>query len=97
MIASRRSRQHGHQKSNGKSTIIENVLYIPDMKCNLLCVGHLIEKGFSVIMKNETLELFYISNKLVLRSPLSKNKTFKTLISFIEVQCMQVVVEHKQS
>lgn len=73
------------KKSNGKSIIIEDVLYIPGMKCNLLCVGYLIEKGFSVIMKNEALKLFNISNKLVLRSPLSKNKTFKTLISSIEV------------
>jgi len=57
-----------------------------------------IEKGFSVIMKHETLELFDANNKLVLRSPLSKNRTFKTLISSTEVQCIQRrVVENKQS
>jgi len=63
------------RRSNGSSTIIEDVLYVPGMKCNLLNVGHLIEKGFSVTMKNEVLELFDTSNKIVLRSPLSKNRT----------------------
>jgi len=67
------------------------------MKCNLLSVGHLIEKRFSVIMKNEILELFDASNKLVLRSPFSKNRTCETLISSKEVQCLQTMVEYKQS
>jgi len=85
------------RRSNGSSAIIEDVLYVPSMKCNLLSVGQLIEKGFSVTMKNENLELFDASNKLVLRSPVSKNRTFKTLISSTEVQCLQTMVENKQS
>jgi len=60
------------RRSNGSSIIIKDVLYVPGMKCNFLSVGQLIETGFSVTMKNEVLELFAASNKLVLRSPLSK-------------------------
>jgi len=56
--------------------MIENVLYVLGMKCNLMSVGQLVEKGFSVIMKHDSLELFDPSQKLVLRSPLSKNRTF---------------------
>ena len=85
------------RRNNGSSTIIKDVLYVPGMKCNLLSVGQLIEKGFSVTMKNEVLELFDANNKLVLISPLSKNRTFKTLISSTEVQCLQTVVENKKS
>lgn len=33
-------------RSNGKITIIEDVLYVSGMKCNLLSVDQLTEKGF---------------------------------------------------
>lgn len=51
----------------------------------------------AITMKNEAFKLFDPTNKLVLRYHLSKNKTFKTLISLTEVQCLQVVIENKQS
>lgn len=63
-------------RKDGKKAMIENVLYVLGMKCNLMSVGQLVEKGFSVIMKHDSLELFDPSQKLVLRSPLSKNRTF---------------------
>lgn len=44
------------RRRNDNSALIENVLYVPEMKCNLLSIGQLIEKGFSVIMKNDALE-----------------------------------------
>lgn len=83
--------------SNGKSAIIEYLLYVPSMKCNLLSVGQLIEKGFSLIRNNEAFEMFDCNDILVLKSPFSKNKTFKTMTSSSKVQCLQAVVEHKQS
>lgn len=55
------------------------------MKFNLR-VSHLIKKGFSLKMKNEALEHSDPTNKLVVRFPLSKNMTFKALISSTEVQ-----------
>lgn len=73
------------KRINGKPTIIEDMLYVYDMKWNLLSVGQLVEKRFSVIMKNEAFELFDVNNKLVLKSPLSMNKTFKTMTSSSEV------------
>lgn len=42
----------------GKTDIIENVFYVPNMKCNLLTVGKMVEKGFSVTMKGELLRLY---------------------------------------
>lgn len=39
-------------RKDGKEIIvIENVFYVPGMKCNLLSVGQLVQKGFSVSMK----------------------------------------------
>lgn len=39
------------KKNEGISQIIEDTLYIPRIKCNLLSVGQLIGNGFLVIMK----------------------------------------------
>lgn len=33
------------RRKNGKSALIENVLYVPDMKCNILSIGQLVEKA----------------------------------------------------
>jgi len=35
---------------DGKNALIDKVLYVPGMKYNLLSIGKLIEKGFSVTM-----------------------------------------------
>ncbi|XP_050896203.1 uncharacterized protein LOC127102930 [Lathyrus oleraceus] len=58
------------QRSNYGKSMIKNVLYVPRMKCNFLSVGQMVEKGFSVVMKNGPLELFDTKNNLVLKTPL---------------------------
>ncbi|KAI5420943.1 hypothetical protein KIW84_044695 [Lathyrus oleraceus] len=73
------------QRSNGAKALTKDVLYVPGMKCNLLIIGQLFEKGFSVVMKDGALEIFDIHNNLVLKYPLSKNRIFKTMISSTEV------------
>ena len=85
------------QISNGGKVMTKIMLYVPGMKCNLLSVGQLDEKGFSIVMKDGALKLFDTKNNLVLKSPLSKNRTFKTMISSTEVQCLKTVVGHKDS
>ena len=42
--------------------LIEKVLYVPEMKCNLMRVGYLIKKRYSMIMKNEYLKLFEVQS-----------------------------------
>ncbi|CAJ2657083.1 unnamed protein product [Trifolium pratense] len=85
------------KRKNGSSAIVENILFVPGMDCNLLSVGQLIEKGFSVSIKNEYFELYDPANMLVLRSPLAKNRTFKTVINNATVECMKAVSEDKQN
>ena len=85
------------KRSNGSSAVIEDVLYVPGMDCNLLSIGQLIEKRFSVVIKNEKFELYDPAGTLVLRTPLAKNRTFKTLINTTEVECMKAVTEDKEN
>lgn len=39
-------------QTKGNSTHISNVLFVPDLKTNLLSVGQLQEKGYEIIIKN---------------------------------------------
>ena len=43
---------------NGKTVMINDVWYVRGMKRNMMSVGQLIEKGFSVTMKNNLLKLY---------------------------------------
>lgn len=45
-------------REDGKTMVIENVWYVPGMKCNLMSVGQLLEIGFSVSMCDGKMELF---------------------------------------
>ena len=54
------------QGRDGKKPVIDKVLCVPRMKCNLMSVGQLIEKGYSVTMENDTLKLYNPMKKLIL-------------------------------
>jgi hypothetical protein len=61
--------------NSGVKVIIEDVLYVPAMDCNLLSIGQLAKKGFSVIIEGDSMKLFDSKKQLVLKSTLSKNIT----------------------
>ncbi|PNX56554.1 hypothetical protein L195_g058264, partial [Trifolium pratense] len=83
------------QRNNGKKAVIEKVLYVSGMRCNLMSVGQLLEKGFRVVLEDETLKLFDSKNKLILKSAQSKNRTFKIQIKAIEAECLVAIAESK--
>lgn len=68
------------------------------MKCNLLSIGQLIEKGYTVIMGNiDRVELFDIHKKLILRSKISKNRTFQVSSEAIEnLKCLATLKEEER-
>jgi hypothetical protein len=61
--------------NSGVKVIIEDVLYVPAMDCNLLSIGQLAKKRFSVIIEGDSMKLFDSKKQLVLKSTLSKNIT----------------------
>ncbi|WVZ24270.1 hypothetical protein V8G54_002814 [Vigna mungo] len=80
-------------RRNGSQVVISNVLYVPDMKCNLLSIGQLVEKGFTVIMGNQNrVELYDSKSRLVLISKISENITFQVCFDGAKnVQCLSAV------
>jgi len=61
---------------DGRNALIEKVLLVPGMKCNILSIRQLIEKGFSVTMQGNMLYLYNKQDNMVLKSKLTKSKTF---------------------
>ena len=82
---------------NGKITIIEDVIYVTGMQCNLLSVGQLVQKGYLVIMMDNSLKLFDKNQRLVLKTPLAKNKTFLANMKVVELKCVLATVSKEDS
>ncbi|WVY89239.1 hypothetical protein V8G54_034753 [Vigna mungo] len=56
------------KRKNGLHAALENVMLVPEMKCNLLSVGQLTEKGYTVIMgSNAQIEVYEKGKNLVLK------------------------------
>ncbi|XP_019430617.1 PREDICTED: uncharacterized protein LOC109337963 [Lupinus angustifolius] len=85
------------KRQNGSKAMITEVLYVPYMKCNLLSIGQLVDKGFSVLMKDDKLELFDTNKNLVIRSRLTRNRTFQVDIKAAEVQCLAMMEASNES
>ena len=80
-------------KSNfGGKIILEDVFYVPDMKCNLMSIGQLVEKGLSVTMDGDSLKLFDAKKNFVLKSALSKNRTYRCSMSSEKMMCMSATI-----
>src|SRR3954471_3385560 len=73
---------------NGKTVLIKDVWYVPGIRSNLMSVGQLIEKGFSVVMKNNLLKLYDSNQKLIMQSEQGINRTSKVNVETAETECL---------
>ena len=78
-------------RKNGETTYMHSVLYVPSMKNNLLSLEQLLEKGFTMEMQGNHIEIFDDKQRLVLKAPLSRNRTFKVNLSIAAIQCLSTV------
>jgi len=75
-----------------------NVLFVPEMKCNLLSIGQLVQKGFTIVMGNyEKVKCFDVNKNMILRSKISKNRTFQVNLKAVDAQCLFVVKKDDKS
>ncbi|KAK2370871.1 putative mitochondrial protein [Trifolium repens] len=79
-------------RQNGNHTFVTDVMYVPTMKHNLLSLGQLVEKGFELSTKDQFIEVHDPNNRLVLKAPLSKNRTFKVNLQASEIQCFSSLI-----
>ena len=79
---------------SGFSLVLENTVFVPSMRRNLISISKLDESGFSFKFGNGKVELFYDS-RLVGNSLLCDGLYRMTLASFGEVSCVTNVVKKR--
>lgn len=75
-------------RKNGKIAYIDDVLYVPTMKSNLLSLGHLLEKGYTMSMQQHHIEVFDRKQRTMLKVPLARNRTFEVNLNATAIQCL---------
>jgi hypothetical protein len=76
------------RREDGTKVIVSDVLYVPQMKSNLLSLGQLLEKGYSMNMNGNYMEVFDSKKKVVLKVSMSRNRTFKVGVNSIDQKCL---------
>jgi hypothetical protein len=61
---------------NGDHGYIADVYYVPAIRHNLLSVGQLMEKDYTLFMKNCHLTIKYYNGRLIAYVKMSKNRMF---------------------
>ncbi|XP_006584284.1 uncharacterized protein [Glycine max] len=72
------------RREEGTKVVVNDVLYVPQMKSNLLSLGQLLEKGYSMNMKGSYIEVFDSKEKVVLKVSMTSNRTFKIGVNSID-------------
>lgn len=65
------------KRRDGEYSLISGVLYILVMKCNLVIIEKLLDKDYMIVMENKVMSVIDKRGNLVLKAPMSKNRTFK--------------------
>eukprot|EP00253_Pinus_taeda_P022088 PITA_22088 len=66
------------QAGNGEHMIVPEVYYVPSLKCNLLSIGKLIDKGYNVFFKDDMCTIRDIppSKKIIAQVQMTNNRMF---------------------
>ena len=75
---------------NGDHQFISNVYYIPSMKTNILSLGQLLEKGYDIRLKDNSLSLRDNANNLITKVPMSSNRMFVLNIQNDIARCLKM-------
>ncbi|KAI5410118.1 hypothetical protein KIW84_055560 [Lathyrus oleraceus] len=87
-------------KVEGKGTIrylqkdgligsIQDVYYVPNLKTNILSLGQLTEKGYSILMKERILHLKDKLGHLIARVEMERNRMYKLNLINVREKCLQ--------
>jgi len=77
-------------QKNNRVGEIRDVYYVPDLKSNILSMGQLMEKGYSVMIKDRVLYLKDKSDRLIARVEMKKNKTYKLDLKIVQERCLKL-------
>ncbi|XP_050908040.1 uncharacterized protein LOC127121626 [Lathyrus oleraceus] len=75
-------------KRNGGHSRIKDVLYISRIKCNLLSIGQLLERGYKICLEDKILRVLDSNGVLILKALMAANRTFKVELKVMEHRCL---------
>jgi hypothetical protein len=76
---------------------IKDVYYVPDLKTNILSLGQLTEKGYSILIKDRILHLKDNQGHLIAQVEMGRNRMYKLNLRSVQEKCLQVNVKDKAS
>jgi len=77
---------------NDEQKFISEVFYVPDMKNNILSLGHFLEKGFEVQMKDKNLKIFDEFGVAIASVKMTKNRMFPLDLSIYLSKCFKAEI-----
>lgn len=83
---------------DGVSHLMQDVLYVPDLKNNLLSIGQLQEKGLEILIKSNECRIYHPSKGLIIQSKMTANRMFVLLSkssSNLAMMCLQTDAQDK--
>ena len=83
-------------RKDGKKSVISNVLYIPGMKSNSLSIGQLVEKNYKVSIEDKLMRVVDANGRLILKAPMSQNRTFKIELNVMEHKCLSTAASRDE-
>ncbi|KAF1895860.1 hypothetical protein Lal_00037977 [Lupinus albus] len=72
---------------------IANVLFVPDLKTNLVSVGQLQEKGYEIFIKNGVCKIHYANLGLIAQVNMTANRIFPLYLDNTTHSCFSVKLE----
>ena len=81
------------RREDETKVVVSDVLYVPQIKSNLLSLEKLLEKGYSMNMKGSYMEVFDSKEKVVLKVSMTSNRTFKVGVNSIDKKCLVAQVD----
>ncbi|KAL8139088.1 hypothetical protein V2J09_005089 [Rumex salicifolius] len=83
----------------GVNHLVQDVLYVPDLKNNLLSIGQLQERGLAILIKEGQCKVYHPTKGLIIQSTMTSNRMFTLISDQIQgkeeapVACFQAKVE----
>ena len=82
-------------RKEGRQGKIEDVYFVPDLKNNILSLGQLLEKGYSIFMEKKIMFLKDKNGSTIAQIEMSQNRMFKLNLRNIQETCIQVKIHDK--
>jgi len=72
-------------RQDGRQTMISDMLYVSGMKSNVITMGQLLEKGFSMNTTNGFLEIYDTTKRMTMKAPFEDSFTSFSYISYVNL------------